>query len=213
MAVRTGHRDGCGDLAPLAWQQADAAGHLLARAFHRYPALTLLFPDERRRAIVTPHVWTAACRYSIHYGEVWVAKGFAGIACWLRPGATHKTLSRELRTGMASLLVHLSPAELIANIRNDLYAGALHARCAPAPHWYLFAIGVEPDCQGEGAGGALLRPMLARADREGVPVYLETHNLGNVDLYRHFGFDVAAEGWIPGSRVSVYGMLRLPERA
>jgi ribosomal protein S18 acetylase RimI-like enzyme len=97
---------------------------------------------------------------------------------------------------------------MIANIRNDSYADTLHAACVPSPHWYLFVIGVEPECQGRGVGDALLRPMLARADREGTPVYLETHNRGNVGFYQKYGFDVAEEGRMPGGDVTVYAMLR-----
>jgi ribosomal protein S18 acetylase RimI-like enzyme len=198
------------DLLRLTWPQAEDAGRLLARAFHPYPALTCLFPDAGRRARVSPHIWSAACRYSIRYGEGWIARDFAGVACWLPPGATHKTLLRELAAGMSALLIHLRPGELIANIRNDLYADALHRRCMPGPHWYLFVIGVEPARQGQGVGAALLRPMLARADRENLPVYLETHHAANVAFYRKVGFDVAEEGRMPGSAVNVYAMVRRP---
>ncbi|MCU0508498.1 MAG: GNAT family N-acetyltransferase [Anaerolineae bacterium] len=206
--------DGAGhqepELVPLAWQHAGAAGHLLARAFHPYPAVTFLFPNERRRSLVLPHIWTAACRYSIRYGEAWAAPRFAGVTCWLPPGATHKTLPRELAGGMSALLVQLSPRELVGNIRNDLYADALHRRAVPGPHWYLFAIGVEPACQGQGIGGLLLRHGLARADHEGLPVYLETHRADNVAFYLKYGFEVAQEGRIPSSDVPVYAMVRRP---
>jgi ribosomal protein S18 acetylase RimI-like enzyme len=206
--------EGAGDQEPklvrLTWQQTDAAGHLLARAFHPYPALTFLFPNEQRRARVSPRIWAAACRYSIRYGEAWAAPGFAGVTCWLPPGATHKTLPRELAGGMSALLVQLAPRELIGNIRNDVYADALHRRSVPGPHWYLFVIGVEPAFQGQGIGGLLLRHGLARADREGLPVYLETHRADNVTFYLKHGFQVAREGRIPGSDVPVYAMVRRP---
>jgi ribosomal protein S18 acetylase RimI-like enzyme len=208
--------DGAGDqgreLVRLTRQQTGAAGHLLARAFHPYPVLALLFPDEQRRALVSPRIWTAACRYSIRYGEVWAAPDFAGVTCWLPPGATHKTLPRELAGGMSALLVQLAPRELIGNLRNDLYADSLHRRTVPGPHWYLFVIGVEPACQGQGIGGLLLRHGLARADREGLPVYLETHRPDNVSFYLKYGFEVAEEGRIPSSEVPVYAMVRRPAR-
>lgn len=205
---RTG--GGNSELARLSRQQANQAAHLLSRAFRNYPAITFLFPGEGRQEAAQPHVWSAACRYSIRYGEVWAAPGFAGVACWLPPGLTHKSLPRELASGMGALLVRLRPRELIGNMVNDLYADALHRRCVPGPHWYLFVIGVEPECQGQGVGSALLQPMLERADGEGMPVYLETHNASNVGFYRKHGFTVAQEGRIPGSQVAVYGLLRRP---
>ena len=56
----------------------------------------------------------------------------------------------------------------------------------------------------------MLQPMLARADDEQMPVYLETHNLQNVALYERRRFSVVGEGCVPGSRVPVFAMLRRP---
>ena len=39
----------------------------------------------------------------------------------------------------------------------------------------------------------MLKPLLARLEREGLSAYLETHNERNIALYRHFGFEVVAE--------------------
>jgi predicted N-acetyltransferase YhbS len=63
------------------------------------------------------------------------------------------------------------------------------ARAHPRePHWYLFAIGVDPAFQGSGVAGSLLRSRLRRCDAAGEPAYLESTTLGNVPLYQHFGF-------------------------
>jgi ribosomal protein S18 acetylase RimI-like enzyme len=191
----------------------EQAAGVLARGFHDYPLMTFLFPDSARRQQALVAVWRSAVRYSRLYGEVWADAGLAGVACWLPPGQTHKALGGLLRAGASSLLVHLRPGELARNLANDGYADRLHARCAPARHWYLWAIAVEPGCQGIGVAARLLRPMLARSDREGMPVYLETHNLQNVTLYERYGFAVLEEGRVPGSTVPVFAMLRRPPPA
>jgi ribosomal protein S18 acetylase RimI-like enzyme len=77
-------------------------------------------------------------------------------------------------------------------------------------HWYLPAIGVDPAYQGRGIGGALLRPMLTRADRENRPCYLETFRERNTAFYRRYGFvsltaEVHAESGLP-----FWGMRRDP---
>ena len=75
--------------------------------------------------------------------------------------------------------------------------GAL-ARVHPrSPHWYLYAIGVDPAHQGRGVGGALLRSRLARVDQEGAAAYLESSKLGNVPIYEHFGFQAAVVPPLP----------------
>jgi GNAT superfamily N-acetyltransferase len=72
-------------------------------------------------------------------------------------------------------------------------------RCHPeAPHWYLPWIAVRPEAQGKGIGGALLRHGLARADREGMPAYLEATSARNAALYARHEFAVVGVVEAPG---------------
>jgi ribosomal protein S18 acetylase RimI-like enzyme len=70
------------------------------------------------------------------------------------------------------------------------------ARCRPAkPHWYVVSIGVDPNSQGHGYGGALLRAIHERseADPTSAGVALDTQNPRNVGLYERFGYRVTRE--------------------
>lgn len=51
---------------------------------------------------------------------------------------------------------------------------------------------MDPGHQGRGAGGALLRSRLARADQAGEPAYLETSAADNTAIYQRFGFQPGA---------------------
>jgi GNAT superfamily N-acetyltransferase len=66
------------------------------------------------------------------------------------------------------------------------------------PHWYLPWIGVRPEAQGRGLGAALLRRGLARADRDGLPAYLEATNRRNAALYARHGFEALGTVNAPG---------------
>ncbi len=79
----------------------------------------------------------------------------------------------------------------------------MHRQLVDGPHWYLWALGVAPERQGQGIGGALLAPILARADAEGLPCYLETQTEANVAFYARRGFEVLAADELPGQPVSV----------
>lgn len=81
-------------------------------------------------------------------------------------------------------------------------------RYAPAHHMYLALLAVRPDCQGKGLAAALLRPMLRRLDEARLAAWLETQNLKNVALYRHFGFEVVDQAIIRGAGKPLYFMLR-----
>jgi ribosomal protein S18 acetylase RimI-like enzyme len=88
------------------------------------------------------------------------------------------------------------------------YIEAMHMRHTPFKHWFLHAIGVEPQFQGNGHASKLLRPMLARIDEEGLPCYTETMLEKNVRLYEHFGFRAAEKATIPGTNYNLWAMLR-----
>lgn len=54
-----------------------------------------------------------------------------------------------------------------------------------------------------------MEPVLARAEDDGLPCYLETSNERNVPFYRKHGFAVVKEVVVPGSELRVWGMVRL----
>jgi GNAT superfamily N-acetyltransferase len=51
----------------------------------------------------------------------------------------------------------------------------------------------------QGAGTALLAPVLERCDESGVPAYLETQKEENVPWYHRFGFAVLEELRVRGA--------------
>ena len=71
---------------------------------------------------------------------------------------------------------------------------ALHPQ---TPHWYLYALGTDPEHQGKGIGSALFEPMLARCDAESRLAYLEASRPENVPYYQRFGFEVIGEFAMP----------------
>jgi hypothetical protein len=54
--------------------------------------------------------------------------------------------------------------------------------------------------------------VLERADRDGLPAYLETATARNVLLYERQGFDVVEEMTLPNTDVHGWLMLRRPGR-
>ena len=53
---------------------------------------------------------------------------------------------------------------------------------------YLLIIGVATKFQGQGLGGKLLRALIEKSERIGIPLYLETETEDNVELYQRFEF-------------------------
>lgn len=132
-------------------------------------------------------------------GEVWVAEHDGrprAVAGWLAPGGHPRPAGREAAlAGRAALAV--------ARARNRRKAVRLLLeidRHHPSePHWYLSVLATDPALQGRGIGTALLDPVLARCDAEGLPAYLETQKEANVAWYGRAGFEVSAEVRLPGT--------------
>jgi len=81
------------------------------------------------------------------------------------------------------------------------YVISKHYALVPSPHWYFFLIGIDPNFQGKGYASRLIKPMLARIDKEQLQCYLDTNNKKNLGIYQHFGFKILKKYQIPGSDI------------
>jgi GNAT superfamily N-acetyltransferase len=75
---------------------------------------------------------------------------------------------------------------------------AARVKHVPGPHWYVPLLGVRPEVQGKGLSRGVLRPVFEAADRDRVPVYLETATESNVAIYKRFGFELRAHRELTG---------------
>ncbi len=183
---------------------------MLVRAFLVDPIYTALFPDSVEREQSLQRLFGAMVSYSLVYGQIYTTPGVEGAACWLSPGDTEITWWRILRTGLGlqRAVARFNPKARRNFMAVLAYTDELHKREAPGPHWYLWALGVEPGCQGRGIGSRLIQPVLAKADNDGVPCYLETQTVRNVAFYQKRGFEVVRDGQVPGQEVRIWTMLR-----
>ncbi|KAJ5591939.1 uncharacterized protein N7459_002308 [Penicillium hispanicum] len=74
------------------------------------------------------------------------------------------------------------------------------------PHYYLEILGVDPSYQGRGLASKLLKWGLARADEEGVEVYLSSSPEGR-PVYEKYGFQ-SLESFSPFSGYEQVSMIR-----
>ena len=194
-------------LPPARQPQAVA---VLTRAFLDDPLYRALIPaaEDRRRSLQA--LWSAVIKTSSRYGVVDTTPDIAGIACWLAPGNADLGLWRMVRTGLALPRAMMQfPADSRKRFLEMVsVTDRIRRERMPPPHWYLWALGVEPERQGQGIGRSLLAHGLARADADACPCYLETETEFNVAFYSRWGFLVVHEGEIAGARI--WSMLRKP---
>ena len=165
-------------------------------------------PDASRRLGGATQLYGGILRYGLARGEVYTTRDVRGAACWLPPTRPFPSFLGMVRAGMLRVPFRFGWNGFQRLSAFDHVATALHRVHAPGPHWYLWAIGVEPEHQGRGLAGSLMQPVLARADAEGLPCYLETHKETNVRIYQRYGFEVVAESGAAGHPGNIWAMIR-----
>jgi GNAT superfamily N-acetyltransferase len=197
------------DLFPLTKSRIKLASRVLARAFQDDPLWAYFIPDKLMRRDRLHHISNFLVSYGVLYGQSYATSpNLAGVAVWISPQQGKLTLWRMIRCGVFLLYFNIGRnAVSRMNFSLDFF-DKIHHRLAPFPHWYLGIIGVDPEFQGRGYASSLMKPMLARIDKEHLPCYLETLNEKNVPVYQHYGFEVVESGNIPNIGVNYWAMIR-----
>ena len=173
---------------PLGASEAPDAARALALAFQDDPVLSWALPDpDRRRRILGAGFFLFVSRLWLPDGEAFAPPGdVAGAACWLPPGRWHPPLRRRL--GLLPSIVRIGGRSAPRFLRLQALVEGRHPD--ERDHWYLPALGVRPDRQGQGLGSRLMFPILSRCDEQGLPAYLEASSPRNRALYERHGFEV-----------------------
>jgi ribosomal protein S18 acetylase RimI-like enzyme len=175
-----------------------AALATLTAAFAEYPLFTSLCPDAARR----PRVVAAHCRFlfrlAVRAGGAFGTADRAAVVCAWPPGHERPSPWWEVRAGGLSLLWQLGWRGSRCLWQLERGFEAARRRHVPGPHWYVSLVGVRPGEQGRGLGRAVLRSVFDAAERDGVPVYLETRAEANVAIYRRLGFELVGHADLGG---------------
>lgn len=193
------------DIRTLGPGDLDEAADVLAAAFFADPMLVALFPDGGARARVAGLLFRAILAGDIRRGRVLgVGSPIEAVAVWHLAGDPRRSVRGTLAVaaGQARLLPW---ARALARAW-ELQAGIeqLQREHGAAGRSHLYFLGVRPEAQGRGLGGALVRPIL---DAHG-PAWTETQNPANVGLYEHLGFEIAGTREVPSLGLTVFGMRR-----
>jgi ribosomal protein S18 acetylase RimI-like enzyme len=195
---------------PLAPKDTSVAGGVLSRAFLDDPLWSALMSDPQTRQAMLAQMFTGLAKTTAAAnGVAETTQGLVAVALWLGPGKELGWWSM-VRSGMSMpRFVMKLPAQdrrrMMAVLRQ---MDQRRKELMPRPHWYLEAIGVEPQHQGAGFGSALVRAGMRRADWDKTPVYLETETEGNVGYYEHLGFEVVEQTIATGLNLPLWLMIR-----
>ncbi|MFJ2748861.1 GNAT family N-acetyltransferase [Streptomyces sp. NPDC087297] len=168
----------------------DAVTRLLDESFRTDPVSSWVFPDPDHRAAVHGKFLGVFVDVALEEGRIDYAVDGSAAALWLRIPAADPQAEPVEDEVPARMRAVADPdnerCELVGRL-----TGAVHPTAEE--HEYLLMIAVAPGRQGEGLGTELMRPVLERCDREGVPAYLEASSERSKELYERLGWEFTGE--------------------
>ena len=181
---------------------------VMARAFDDDPfANWFCAQDKRRAARIYTFMELALKKLTLKYREVYTTSKYEGAAYWNPPGTWKMNILNQLM--LTPSFAACAGWKRIPTVLKGL--DAVEKKHPHEPHFYLLALGVEPDLQGKSVGTQLIAPVLERCDREGIPAYLESSKERNLPMYERNGFRVTEEMVIPGGGPKLWLMWRDPK--
>jgi GNAT superfamily N-acetyltransferase len=173
---------------PGRFADQEAAVACLVEAFAADPVLRWFFPE--RYAEQATAFFTALYALRLMGGVVWVNDAVSAVALWDPPGGRTSSRGDDARIWHETTSGHFDP---LTEARLDDHHEMVKNLFPAIDHWYLGVLGVATHAQRQGLGRAVLEPVLADADRAGVPAALETGSEDNVAVYRRLGFELWTE--------------------
>lgn len=193
--LRRGTADDLGEMAAV-----------LGAAFADYPATRWTVDARDHVARVTGLQRLSLERLGLPFGAAWVAAvdgAIASVAVWMD---SRVPIPASVWADMADEQRALEGDRAAASIAADRELDGLRPT---SDHLYLGAVGTLPSAQRTGLARRVLSVLLAAADADGLPVYLETSTTANVRLYESMAFAVTDRVDLPGGPTT-WAMLRTP---
>lgn len=177
------------EVRPCRFDEVDNAGNVLARAFSNDPFVKMVVPKSAARETVLKDYCQCLIRYGIMYGEVYIHPlPLNGVAVWFPVPGSEMTSERATESGFNRAAEIFGRNAWSQFEEVSALLDGIRTSDAPRHHWYLAALGVEPESIGSGIGGGLLSPIFEVADEQQVACYAETAESKNSHFYINHGF-------------------------
>ena len=186
------------------------AANVLTESFFDYPTYSFSLPNPEKRKKKLQVLFEILVKYSIKYSEIYAtSKNLEGIMLCMPPNNNISNW-KMIKCGALRIPFRLGIRFITQQDIIDKIQDKLREKHANFPHTYLWAIGVVPDSQKKGFGTKLIRALLDDLKEKNEPCYLETGKKINVEIYRHFGFELVEDYHIDEINIDIFSMIWKP---
>ncbi len=159
---------------------------ILVHSFADNKSVNYIIKQDSRREVRLRKLMAYSFEVCYRFGEVYLTEDKKACALILFP--------HQKKTSLSAVLLDLRLAFSViglSNLKKVLSRESKIKQLYPkSPFCYLWFIGVNPADQNIGIGKALLNEILTKAEKQGLPVYLETSTSKNVPWSEKFGFTI-----------------------
>lgn len=179
---------------------------LLVEVFHDDPFYVWFEPNEAKRpAVLAGLLSFALAGCAVHVVRAREAGRATAVLAWHEPELPPSNMPTR---GATSILGRALRSPRRAYLGSKIWDEIKARRPRDVAHVVVELFAVERASRGRGNGRALLDALLARADKKGWIVHLETTRPENVAIYERFGFRAAGEPIVRGSSVPTFCLRR-----
>jgi ribosomal protein S18 acetylase RimI-like enzyme len=197
-------------IQPMSRELMDRAAITLERAFSTDPMFRWIFPDPSRRSKALRWLFRVPLDYGLRHGHVTQSHDGRAVTIWFPPDRP-VTVGGMIRSGMLTMPFRMGFGPFAQFMGANAVMEGIHKKEVLGPHWYLLIVGVDTELQGRGAGTAVVKEGLARADETNSVCYLETSEERNLAFYERLGFVVLQSATLGRGGPTAWAMRREPQ--
>ena len=183
----------------------ELALNVLSRSFEDNQSVNFIVRQDKKKAQRIRALMDYSFELCHEFGEAWLSDDRKACALVLYP--------QKKRMSMFAICLDVKlifRAIGLSGIRKTLNREAQVKKIQPKEEMaYLWFIGVDPEHQHRGTGSKLMKDVIANANRNDLPIYLETSTLKNLSWYEGLGFQIYGQldlGYI------IYFLKREPDK-
>jgi ribosomal protein S18 acetylase RimI-like enzyme len=159
--------------------------NILLVSFRNDPHVTWLLEESKNKfklKVLIDYV----VHQTLRRGEIYLSDDNNAVALWDSERSERMSFHYISRN-----LAFLSQIGIKSVVRIVKSEAQVYGNFGKYPHYcHLYMIGVLPGEQGKGLASALMNPMIQKMKEKSIPIFLETANLRNVDIYKKKGFKI-----------------------
>lgn len=136
------------------------------------------------------------------------SKSANSVLIYVRPNSKEPGPFSYFKKGGLKMLFQFGIRGIIRLLRFEAEAQRIAKRYKTSNDGYLLAFATRLDKQGQHYATPLIKTLLNHLDASGEGCYLETMKVENVELYKHFSFQLKEQTSIQSGVLTLFAMLR-----